>query len=480
LLTLCRITTVPNDGLIRYRGFLNQERLFVTSPKALAEVLVTRNYDFEKPSQIRRFLGRILGVGVLIAEGDLHKVQRRNLMPAFAFRHVKDLYPVFWKLSREAVQVMTESVKANPAQHDVSQDGEKSTSIRENTGVIEVGSWASRTTLDIIGVTGMGRSFGAIHDPNNELRATYRSVFQPNRQAQILEMLGMVLPSWVITNLPVRRNNDINSAAKVIKSVCYDLIREKKDKNARKELTDVDILSVAIESGFFTDEDLANQLMTFLAAGHETTASALTWAIYMMARYPEVQRRLRAEVRENLPPLDSDKPVTSAEIDRLPYLNAVCNEVLRYYSPVPLTIRESVVDTNILGHRVPRGTRIVVVPGAINLDAELWGPDAAVFNPDRWMPRPGAAADDNNNKAASGGATSNYAFMTFLHGPRSCIGSNFAKAEFACLLATWIGRFEFDLFNKEEHDEAKMLIKGGVTARPANGLHVYATALDGW
>jgi cytochrome P450 len=95
----------------------------------------------------------------------------------------------------------------------------------------------------------------------------------------------------------------------------------------------LDILSVALESGGFTDENLIDQLMTFLAAGHETTASAMTWATYLLAKHPEVQARLRAEIRENLPSIsDTDTAVSSSDIGRLPYLSAFCNEVLRYLS----------------------------------------------------------------------------------------------------------------------------------------------------
>ncbi|KAK9418467.1 hypothetical protein SUNI508_07955 [Seiridium unicorne] len=469
------VRTVPNDGVIRYLGAFNGERLFVTGAKALAEVLVHRNYDFEKPPEIKAFLGRILGVGVLIAEGDQHKAQRRMLLPAFAFRHVKDLYPVFWRVGKTAVQAMSESILADAAKDNTVQDAEKALINRKDTAVIEIGNWASRATLDIIGIAGMGRNFNAIKDPYNEINETYRAVFQPSRQAQLLGLLGLFLPNWVITNLPVKRNSDISEASKVIKTVCRDLIVEKKEKLARKELTDVDILSVAIESGGFTDEDLVNQMMTFLAAGHETTASAMTWAVYMLSKHPNVQKRLRQEIRENLPSPDSSEDVTSLQVDHLPYLNAVCNEVLRYYSPVPITIRETVVDTSILGHPVPKGTRIILAPTATNFDKESWGPDAADFNPDRWIPK-----DESDKSAASGGASSNYAFMTFLHGPRSCIGQAFAKAEFACLLASWMGRFKFELYNKEEEDETKIEIKGGVTARPAKGLHVYATVVDGW
>ena len=159
----------------------------------------------------------------------------------------------------------------------------------------------------------------------------------------------------------------------------------------------------------------------------------------------------------------------------MPYLNAVCSEVLRYYNPVPLTVREAAVDTVLLGRCVPKGTRIILAPWATNKDQSLWGPDAGRFDPDRWVAK---SADDK--KAASGGATSNYAFMSFLHGPRSCMGQGFAKAEFACLLAAWIGSFEFQLKYEEELDEKNVMIKGGITARPAKGLFVKAKVLEGW
>ncbi|OLN94302.1 Cytochrome P450 4B1 [Colletotrichum chlorophyti] len=467
------INTIPHEGIIRYRGILNQERLLITSPKALAEVLVTHNYDFRKPSAVRSAIGRILGVGVLLAEGDDHKFQRKNLMPAFAFRHVKDLYPLFWSKACEGVRAITDAVHAEAAKGapEGLTDPEKA-ALGPNTAVLEIGTWASRTTLDIIGMAGMGRDFGAIRDPSNPLNQTYQKVFKPSRQAQILGVLGVILPGFLVHNLPFQRNGDISTAAQTIRATCMELIREKKEKLERKQLTDRDILSVALESGGFTEENLVDQMMTFLAAGHETTASAMMWAVYCLCLNPEVQSRLRAEIRQRLPAPGTPGDITALDIDHMPYLNAVCNEVLRYYSPVPMTLREAVVDTVIDGNKVPKGTRIMICPWATNKDTALWGPDAGRFDPDRWISRDAADAD-GKKAAASGGATSNYAFMTFLHGPRSCIGQGFAKAEFACILASWVGRFEFSLRNKEEYDEKNMTIKGGVTARPAKGLHVY-------
>lgn len=468
-----RVNSVKHDGVIRYRGFLNQERLLIAGPRAISEVLVTKNYDFEKPSQMRLSIGRILGIGVLLAEGDEHKFQRKNLMPAFSFRHIKDLYAVFWGKGREGTLAMTEHIRRNAP-------GESSPEKPQGDWAsMEVNSWASRITLDIIGVTGMGRDFGAIQDPSNHLSQIYQRVFKPSRQARILGLLGLVLPAWFVGNIPVARNSDMLEAGREIRKVCRDLVREKQEKLSRKALTDVDILSVALESGAFTEENLVDQVMTFLAAGHETTAAALTWAVYMLCLCPDVQERLREEVRAHLPSLgDPAATVSALEIDKLPYLNAVCSEVLRYYSPVPITIRDAVRDTTIQGIKVPKGTRIMLCPWATNKDESLWGADARDFNPDRWIPS--GESPEKDKLAGNGGASSNYAFMTFIHGPRSCIGMGFAKAEFACLLATWVGRLEFQLKNKEEYDEKKMLIRGGITAKPAKGLHVWARAVGGW
>ncbi|KAL1841504.1 hypothetical protein VTJ49DRAFT_6995 [Mycothermus thermophilus] len=466
------INSIPNDGIIRYLGPFNQERLLITSPKALAEVLTTKNYDFVKPRQLRYSLGRILGIGLLLAEGDEHKMQRKNLMPAFSFRHIKDLYPVFWSKAREGVQAMTEEVREKATAQQSSDE--------KDTAVIEASNWASRITLDIIGVAGMGRDFEAIKNPGNRLTQAYNRVFKPSRQAQILQLLGLIISPRLLSWLPLQRNKDLDAAAAMIRAECAGLIQEKKQKLAQKELDDVDILSVALTSGGFSDSNLIDQLMTFLAAGHETTASALTWAVYLLAKHPEIQSRLRAEIRANLPPVGTpsdDSTVSSIDIDRLAYLNAVCNEVLRYFPPAPLTLRRAACDTTLLGHRVPKGTQIMLVPWAINKSVHMWGEDAHKFNPDRWMPKEG---DDKEKRANSGGATSNYAFLTFLHGPRSCIGQAFAKAEFACLLAAWVGRFSMELHNKEDEDESKLQIKGGVTARPANGMHIRATVVEGW
>jgi cytochrome P450 len=365
-------------------------------------------------------------------------------MPAFSFRHIKDLYPIFWGKSQEMTNRIAATIKASP----------------DASSVIDIREWASRATLDIIGVAGMGKDFDSISDPENELYETYKAIFSNARGARIVQVILMLFPQWLTAALPLKRNDEIGKAVKTIRKVSGELIKHKRAQIARGEKPALDILSVAMESGGFSDDDLVNQLMTFLAAGHETTASAMSWAAYLLCKHPETQTRLRAELHSEIPNLlDPSSQITSADIDRLPYLNAVLNETMRVFPPVPLTLREAACDTTIQGSFVPRGTTVVICPWAINTSTHLWGPDAREFNPDRWL---------GQGKANTGGAESNYAITTFLHGPRSCIGKDFAKAEFACLVASLIGRFEMAF----EDPNWVLEIQGGITARPKGGLRV--------
>jgi cytochrome P450 len=116
--------------------------------------------------------------------------QRKDLMPAFHVRHVKDLYPVFWEKARELVERVAAQADTLAASSD------------NHTKTIEVNSWASRAALDIIGVAGMGKDFCSLADPDSTLNQTYRKIFTPGRAGQILGLLRLFLPIWVIRRIP--------------------------------------------------------------------------------------------------------------------------------------------------------------------------------------------------------------------------------------------------------------------------------------
>jgi cytochrome P450 len=389
----------------------------------------------------------------------LLQLQRKNLMPAFAYRHIKDLYPIFWSKSVEMVKL-------------IQQDLEKRQAAGDEDNTITVRNWASRATLDIIGVAGMDHDFDSLRDPSNKLNQSYQQIFQsPGPGTKILFIIGALMGDIsLFQKMPTKRNKRIDEGGKVIRDVARQMIRLKKEKMKDSSAqSGVDIISVAMQSGVLDEENLVDQLMTFLGAGHETTATAMQWAVYALCKNPDVQTKLREEIRANLPPLSSTDPgsIDATTIDNLPYLHAVCNEVLRFHPSVPGTLRTAVKDTTLVGKHIPKGTIIILAPEITNHLEELWGPDAKKFNPERFM-GPG--------KANTGGATSNYALMTFLHGPRSCIGQGFAKAELACLLAATVGRFHMEL----KYPDRPLQLREGATVAPKDGVVAKFIPLEGW
>lgn len=152
----------------------------------------------------------------------------------------------------------------------------------------------------------------------------------------------------------------------------------------------------------------------------------------------------------------------------MPYLNAVCNETLRLYPTIPITTRTAIRDTTILNQFVPKGTNSFIVPWAINRHPDLWGPDAEQFNPSRWID------PDTGRANYMGSASSNYSFSTFLHGPRSCIGERFARAELRALVAAFVGSFDMRMADPEE----VVLVGGTITSKPVNGMRLRLRAVE--
>lgn len=154
-------------------------------------------------------------------------------------------------------------------------------------------------------------------------------------------------------------------------------------------------------------------------------------------------------------------------------LNGVCQEVLRLYPTVPATIREAVRDTTVAGTRVPKGTRILLCPYAINRSPQFWGDNGEEFAPERWIDTDKSSNRIPNN---TGGASTNFAQITFLHGQRSCIGKDFARAELRCAVAGVVGRFAFEMQDPSQ----EIHIAGAVTTKPVEGMHLRMRRVEGW
>lgn len=451
----------PNNGLIHFRGpFQHSSNLILTTPDSLTEVLNAKPYDWVKPASSRRFLSRVLGEGLVVVEGKEHKVQRKSVAPAFSGKNIRDLVPTFWSKARHFADVVADQMKFE----STSEKGLR-------TGTTEIHRIAQRITLDIIGKAALGKDMDTVVDPSDELAQQYEVILHPDKGNLIVfVVLNMFAPVWFLRHFPWKMNQRIMESAFNLRTICRKIITEKRAAISEKHLEEKDILSMLIRTDQFNDDDLVDQLLTFLAAGHETTSSAFTWASYLLSLYPEVQSQLRREIQAIITESGmSLSSVTAETIDSMPYLHAVCSEVLRYYPTVPLTARENVRTTTIGDQVVPKGTRALVCQWAINRSPELWGPDAGQFNPDRWMPGKG--------NPQTGGADSRYSFLTFLHGPRSCIGQGFAITELKCLLAAVFLRFKMDLAREEDKRDG-VEAGGFVTIKPREGLHVRLVELS--
>jgi cytochrome P450 len=448
--------TIPNDGLLRFRGLFNVNSLVITDPKGLAEVLVTRTYDFEKPVQLRNFLRRIIGDGLIIVEGDVHRFQRKHAMPAFSFRHIKDLYPIF-------------NDKANALTQRLSQEVAGKLQPGQDSAVIEINHWANLVTMDIIGMAAMGRDFQSLRNTDDPLIKLYEELLEPTGEKQLLFVAMVFLPA-LTRLLPWKTAKRVDYITENLTNICIKLVRDKKEAMKTETANHKDILSLLIRSNNFSDQQLVDQLLTFLAAGHETTSSAFTWTTYLLTQNPKILAALREEVRgAGLPSRNSPTPANidvASILETLPLLNGVCNETLRLFPTVPMTSRVANKDSQVLGEHIPKGTRLVLCMYAINRHPDLWGANADKFVPERWIDTDPSTGERRPN--ASGGAPTNYALLTFLHGPRSCIGQGFAKAELRCLVAAFVNAFDFEMADPNE----EIIVHGVVTTKPKNGMNL--------
>ncbi|KAM0188787.1 hypothetical protein ACHAPI_010396 [Fusarium lateritium] len=383
--------------------------------------------DFRKSNlskfTIKRFTGNRLG----FLEGNKHKVQRKNLMPAFTKKH------------------------------------------------------GTRATLDIIGTAGFGYEFGTLHNPNNEIRQQYKKIFlEPSTAFNWLELLGNYIDFRLLLTLPVKKNRELTAGSNFMRNIAKKVIQERREKLFQNPLsqasniedTKKDIITTALASDCFSEEQLVDHIMTFLVAGHKSTATAFEWTMYKLGRRPDMQQRVREEVRTHLP--SPNAKVEALSLESLPYLKAVCSEVLRYHPFVPFATRIAEKDTWVADQFVPKGTIVAYAAHISNHDSELWGPAAHVFDPERWM-EPG--------KENSGGASSNYAMLTFSAGPKSCIGEVWTRAELACLVAVMVGAFEIELVEGKQADGTvypTASLKIGKTMKLRGGVFARLRRLENW
>jgi cytochrome P450 len=351
----------------------------------------------------RRVLRRLTGDGLLSVDGNEHRRQRKILNPAFASPHIKNLIGAFWRKSCELKDLWE--------QEGVNCEGKQG---------YEVFNALTRTTLDIIGLAGFlheiytdegfGYDFGALKDATNPVAKAYFTIFDNSPETLIAPLLVALYPG--LERLPfswIKRSND---AKDVIINAASTLILSKSVEEERYD--EKDILGCMLqenkrleeigEEGLSKDE-IIYQILTFLAAGylickhanksHETTSTAIVWALYELSEHPDVQDRLREEIHSVLGKnFHPEIPPTSEQLDQMKYLNNVCREVLRIDPPgtflldssnsVPITARQATADDVFGGVLIPKDTVLLFSTLVINMQPSIWGPDSSEFRPERW------------------------------------------------------------------------------------------------
>ncbi|KAJ4485445.1 cytochrome P450 [Lentinula aciculospora] len=419
-------------------------RLYTVDTKALNHVLMS-GYDYQKPEILRKWsLKNIVGSGILVQEGEEHRLQRKVMNPAFGVAQIRELTEVFVEESLHLRDIWA------------SQMGVDNKLVR-----IEVQSWLSRMTLDVIGRAGFNYRFNALDSTEpDELSKAFSVIFGISSRFTFWNALQARIP--FLRMFPSTSDSVKKEAQVTMERIGRDLLRQSKEHLAATgEKGDGwrarDLLSLLVRSNMskdipehqrMSDEDVIAQVPTFLVAGHETTSTAVTWTLLALTQDKEIQRKLRDELLQ----VQTESP-TMDILNSLPYLDAVVRETLRVYSPVTGTLRVAMKDdmlplsvpyTDRNGEvhneiRVRKGDPINIPILAMNRDKSLWGEDARDFKPERWL-TPGGVP---SAVSAIPGVWGN--MMSFLGGAHACIGYRFSLVEMKALLFVLVRAFDFEL-----------------------------------
>ncbi|TDZ35955.1 Cytochrome P450 monooxygenase FUM15 [Colletotrichum spinosum] len=310
----------------------------------------------------------------------------------------------------------------------------------------------------------MRHDFDTLHNHKHQLIQHYDAVFEPSVAKRIFLQINMLHPQKLVMKIPIKLNRFMIEGPGYLHDLCRSSVIRRRDQLESHDIKSDhldDLLSVMIRSKELEEQETIDQMRTFLSVGHDTTASSGGWAMYLLCKNPSIKARLCAELDENGP---YDVPDICRKLESLPLLNAICNETLRLYPALPITVREAACDTRILDTIVPKGTWVIMSPWAINRSRAIWGDRANDFRPDAWLTtEPGTGKVHVNNH---GGASHAFSQISFLHGPRICIGEKFARAELRCLVAAMALHFDFELADPDEEKTHA----GVFTARPNGGI----------
>lgn len=371
-------------------------------PELVDLVLKKRPMDFPKSERLRVGLKPLLGESIFISNGALWARQRRIIDPAFEGGRLRFIFPAMWDSAVAAVARLRPMADGQP---------------------VEIEAMASHLAMDVIFRTLFSVPI------ENEIASAAFAAFRAHQQAQPLANIAAILPfpRW----LPRFHSRNTRDTARTIR----DLMAKLTDQRAAQIAagTAPDDLATKImttpdpETGkCFTRDEMVDQVAIFFLAGHETSAAALSWALYLLSLYPDWQDKVADEATAEIEPAR----IYFSALSKLRHSRAVFRETLRLYPPVPMYVRETAKPETLRGRHVRRGSQVILSPWHLHRHERLWdNPDG--FDPTRF-------------DTAEGKQSQRDAYIPFSAGARVCPGSAFAMAEGTLLLSMLVRAFRFE------------------------------------
>jgi len=399
--------------------FFHIRTFLITNPEHIEDVLVTNAKKFIK-GRVLRANRHIFGDGLLTSEGDFWLRQRRMMQPAF---HRSRIANYASTMTACATRLMESWKPGEP---------------------MDLHEAMMRLTLQVVGKT----LFSAdVEQDAPQVGETLQLLLEFTSDFRRLVMT----PKW----LPTRQNRQANRAVRQLTQIIDRIIQQRRGF----EEDTGDLLSMLLraqdeDGSRMTAQQLRDEALTLFLAGHETTASSLSWTWWLLAQHPEVEQKLHAELDAVL----NGRTPTLDDLPKLNYTSCILSESMRVYPPAWAIARLAVEDHELGGYAVPKGTGIAAVPWVVHRDPR-WYDNPDRFSPERWQ---------NGDLLRK---NPRFAYFPFSYGPRQCIGNTFALMEANLMLATIAQRFRFRLV--PGHTVVPL---ASITLRPRHGLRAIAEA----
>jgi len=372
-----------------------QDFLMISDPDGIRHVLLDNAANYAKSIQFQRLTRPALGNGLVNAEGASWRFQRRVAAPMFSMRQIADFAPVMSDAAQAAVQ-----------RWETLPDGAE----------IDAADEMMRITYQIISRTLFSNDVTMQYGKMSAALAVY---LETQGRVDVLRTLG--LPNWFPTPNNLRARGPLAYFRKELLGV---IARRRKQIDSGVQVPN-DFLTMLLtirdpEGGaLFGEKQVFDNVMTFIFAGHETTANALSWTLYLLSQFPESDARVAEEIAK------------APDIEALIYTRMVLEETLRLYPPAPIISRDSVGADVVGGIAIRPGTSIMISPWVLHRHRTLWD-DPEYFDPDRFAP-------GRREKIPR------FGYIPFGAGPRICIGMGFSMQEALIILATILKRFRLEL-----------------------------------